>query len=99
MRLSERERKVIVDAVHSRFGPDAHVYLFGSRTDDTRRGGDIDLFVDTDLAAYEAQGAKFAALSDIQIALGDQKIDMVLSPFVSDGDLIKREIDREAIAL
>ena len=47
MRLSERERSVIKLAVSKNFGDTARVLLFGSRTNDDRRGGDIDLLVET----------------------------------------------------
>ena len=41
MRLTEDESRIIRDTVRRRFGRNARVWLFGSRTDDTRRGGDI----------------------------------------------------------
>ena len=43
MRLSLSTRSTIRDTVRSVVGPDATVRLFGSRTDDDARGGDIDL--------------------------------------------------------
>ena len=96
MRLSDREQAVIVDAVHRRFTADATVSLFGSRVDDDRRGGDIDLFVTTSIGAAEANRARMLAITDIQMALGDQKIDMVVSPLVGESDLIMQEIRRAA---
>lgn len=99
MRLSEREVQIIKEAVSRWFGPGSRVYLFGSRVDDQRRGGDIDLFVKTDLSPQDANRAKLQAITDIQLALGDQKIDMVASPFVHDGELLEREIHREAVPL
>ena len=42
MRLEPEEVDGILVAVRS-FDPDAQVYLFGSRVDDRKRGGDIDL--------------------------------------------------------
>jgi len=47
MRLSKTEQQIIKDAVLS-IDPQARIYLFGSRADDTKRGGDIDLLIATD---------------------------------------------------
>ena len=46
MRLSERKRSVIRQATAEVAGPLARVLLFGSRTRDNLRGGDIDLLVE-----------------------------------------------------
>lgn len=48
MRLSEQQCSVIRTAVAENFGVDANVWLFGSRLDDTARGGDIDLYIEAD---------------------------------------------------
>lgn len=47
MRLSQEQSRIIKTVIAREFEPDAHVWLFGSRTDDARRGGDIDLYVET----------------------------------------------------
>ena len=47
MRLSKREIEVILQVAEDIYGTDVKVYLFGSRVDDSRRGGDIDLLVRT----------------------------------------------------
>jgi uncharacterized protein len=47
MRLTQQQINTIKKATEEIFGPDAHVWLFGSRVDDARRGGDIDLMVET----------------------------------------------------
>ena len=44
MRLSEQEKKIIKSVIAEIFG-EAKVYLFGSRLDESKKGGDIDLFV------------------------------------------------------
>lgn len=45
MRLTEHQAKVIKKNCQMVFGEQTQVYLFGSRTDDNRRGGDIDLYI------------------------------------------------------
>ncbi len=44
MRLSPKERREIKTILCQLFG-EVKIYIFGSRLDDTRRGGDIDIFV------------------------------------------------------
>ena len=79
MRLSPNAAKVIHDAVHAHFGKDAEVWLFGSRVDDSRKGGDIDLYVETDemdAGVISKQRSKF--LAALYIHLGEQKIDVLV---------------------
>ncbi len=45
MRLTEEEQSVIKRIVAEVFGEDAVLWLFGSRVDDSKRGGDVDLYV------------------------------------------------------
>ena len=44
MRLSSKEIYIIKNKVEVIFG-EATIYLFGSRVDDTKQGGDIDLYI------------------------------------------------------
>lgn len=78
MRLSEFEIETIKNLAHRHFGNDAEVFLFGSRTKDNNRGGDIDLFVrnihDTRLTVL----TKINFLADLTLQIGEQKIDVVL---------------------
>ena len=83
MRLSVSERSTIRQTVHAVAGPQARVLLFGSRTDDTARGGDIDLLVEVPqpVASPVRLGARIGAR--LQMALGDQRIDvLVVAPNV-----------------
>lgn len=47
MRIDEQQTRIIKTLVAREFAPDARIWLFGSRADDARRGGDIDLYVET----------------------------------------------------
>lgn len=47
MRISEHEAKTIHSTVREFLGEGAVVRLFGSRADDSKKGGDIDLYVET----------------------------------------------------
>ena len=44
MRISQNDKKVIVDSILTS-DPLAKIYLFGSRTDDMKKGGDIDILI------------------------------------------------------
>ena len=43
MRLTQRQIQAIKQVAAEVFGCNAKTYLFGSRVDDSQRGGDIDL--------------------------------------------------------
>jgi len=46
MRLKPEQTLFIKATVARHFGAGARVWLFGSRVDDAKRGGDVDLYVD-----------------------------------------------------
>ncbi len=57
MRLSDDQIRVILRCVGQQFGADARVMLFGSRLNDSLRGGDVDLLVETSVPATLHQRA------------------------------------------
>ena len=79
MRLSEFERQTLKRAAQDIFGPQVMVRLYGSRVDDSRRGGDIDLLIDAPMSD-PAQIAKAHTLflSTVYGKLGEQKIDLLI---------------------
>lgn len=95
MRLTDFERRSISEVVHS-YLPDARVLLFGSRVDDTKRGGDIDLLVLT--AGEPDWQLKWQISEDLQQRIGEQKIDLVIEDPAS-LSLFARTIIDEAITL
>lgn len=98
MRLSPHEVAAIKAAAREAFGPSAIVRLFGSRVDDARRGGDIDLHVE---AAPEVASARneitFRTL--IWKALDEEQVDVVLMAHGSEPRWIDRAALREGIVL
>lgn len=48
MRLNPMEVDALRSILHG-LDPNGKIYLFGSRTDDSRRGGDIDAFLDASI--------------------------------------------------
>ncbi len=55
---------------------DAEVWLFGSRVDDHKKGGDIDLYIET---GNEIQITdQLRLISRLQRALGFRKIDLII---------------------
>lgn len=47
MRLTDEQVSSILDAVRRLAGAEAKVSLYGSRLDDSRRGGDVDLLIES----------------------------------------------------
>jgi predicted nucleotidyltransferase len=80
MRLETEEIIAITSAVHE-YDPQAQIYLFGSRTDDLAKGGDIDILV---LSACLTFKDKLKIKARIFQHLDDQKIDIVIAPDISD---------------
>jgi predicted nucleotidyltransferase len=78
MRLTNSERELIKKAFLEVF-QDGKIYLFGSRIDDTKRGGDIDLYL-CPAVQYDNERElkrKFQILLNEYI--GEQKIDVVMA--------------------
>jgi predicted nucleotidyltransferase len=74
MRITEREKDAIVNAV-KRADPTAQVWLFGSRTDDSKKGGDIDIAILSEKINNAAQ--KTLVRRFICDKIGEQKLDIV----------------------
>jgi predicted nucleotidyltransferase len=77
MRLEPEEIVAIKAAALRAFEAGAVVRLFGSRVDDAKRGGDIDLFIETSFAGDAAYDAEKKFLLDLQDMLGERRIDVV----------------------
>ena len=76
MRLSEGEVSIIKTTIRT-FNPSARVILFGSRTDNSQKGGDIDLFIISNKISGKEKRNIRIALED---NLGEQKLDIRIEP-------------------
>lgn len=75
IRLSSTEQQVIKQTI-LQYDPQAKIYLFGSRVDKHKKGGDIDLLIISDNLKPNTIGKIRWQLWEI---LGVQKIDLVLA--------------------
>lgn len=90
MRLTSNETNAIRQTVAARFGDSARVLLFGSRTNDTAKGGDIDLLVELSSTPSHPLRECVALETELQIALDDQKVDVILAhPAMPDHPLVR----------
>lgn len=80
MRLSTREIAAIGEAARDCFAPDSVVRLFGSRLEDARRGGDIDLLVETPkaLSPRELVECRSRFVARLYRLIGEQRIDVLV---------------------
>ena len=75
MRISEIEKTTIVNAILEK-DKNAQIFLFGSRTDDFKKGGDIDILVQSDeIGLLEIVKIKSIIFKNIP----EQKIDLLVS--------------------
>jgi predicted nucleotidyltransferase len=74
MRLAAEQKKFICDYWKEK-SPSNQVYLFGSRVDDTQKGGDIDILVLTKKKLHHSEMFKMKQLFFSKF--GEQKMDIV----------------------
>lgn len=95
MRLNDKYIMTIKNSFQEVFG-EGEIYLFGSRVDDSKKGGDIDLYLivkdKSDLFRK-----KLLFLAKIKKALGEQKIDVVFN--IDENRLIEQEAKKWGIKL
>lgn len=96
MRLEKVIINKIKEAVYDSFG-NVNIYLFGSRTDDLKKGGDIDIAIDTDISKLEFRKNKIKLITNLFKKDFDLKIDIV--NYNTQDLFLKKQIDKNAILL
>ena len=95
MRLTQQQATAI-KINFTNFFHSGKIYLFGSRADDSQKGGDIDLYISTpnkENLAYK----KIQFLATLKRDIGEQKIDVVFD--YGQNRLIDKKAKREGIEL
>jgi len=90
VRINEQEEKIIKEVLTKYFGENAVIYLFGSRINDSKKGGDIDIFVEADISLKDMVKAKIKSLVELEKLLGERKIDLVIKNTSMKEELIHR---------
>ena len=80
MRLSEKEISAIKNNILN-FDQDAKIYLFGSRTNDKAKGGDIDVLAISDKIGFNE---KLKIRTGIFKEIEEQKLDLVVKKDFND---------------
>ena len=80
MRIDSNNIKAIKEVTKTVFGDTATIRLFGSRTDDNKKGGDIDLLIQCSrsISRMELYQLKIRFLVQLKKIIGDQKIDVII---------------------
>lgn len=82
MRLTANEQNQIKHIIAEVFGNNARLMLFGSRVDDSKRGGDVDLYV-TQIEQGDLYSKRIACLGKLEAVL-PYPVDLVVDDGVSD---------------
>lgn len=99
MRLTEHAKSIIRDLAREHFGEHADIYLFGSRADDSMRGGDIDLYIDVPGVRENKARAVMKFNADLQVCLGEQRIDVIVRDGATRPLAIHEEARRTGVRL
>lgn len=97
MRLKKEHIVNIKNIATKNFGKDVQIYLFGSRVDDSKKGGDIDLYIETDIKDGLLE-KKISMLTSLYKTIGEQKIDLIINNFSRD-KLIYKVAKQEGVLL
>ena len=80
IRLSDHDLNAILSCFQKHFLKNDRLWIFGSRTDLSKKGGDIDLYIETHAQTIEqALKMRDQFLDELEENIGEQKIDSVLN--------------------
>jgi len=76
MRLNSSEKNKIIEYAKFYFGTHIKLYLFGSRVDDNKKGGDIDLYLEAETVIDLQTQINF--LTAIYKNITQRKVDLII---------------------
>ena len=79
MRISESEKRIILETFKIFSVPNAKIYLFGSRADDSKKGGDIDLLIVFAVIADKLSFKRLDFIVELVKKIGERKVDVTLA--------------------
>ncbi len=91
VRISNYLKKEIIEASKEAFG-ECEIVLFGSRVDDSKKGGDFDIAIKKDIDYKEFQKKKIKFFKYLILKDLDLPIDLIL--YNKADSFLKKEIDR-----
>ncbi|WP_248883953.1 nucleotidyltransferase domain-containing protein [Acidithiobacillus acidisediminis] len=77
MRLSAEQVSIIRQTVAEIFGPEVQVSLFGSRVDDSKKGGDVDLLIESAQAIGEPAWLAAQLAARLERSMEGRKVDVL----------------------
>ena len=78
MRLTPSQEQITKSTIDRVLGTENRVWLFGSRVDDSLRGGDIDLLIETEATLPNRAQTLCRLHGALIYALGERKLDILL---------------------
>lgn len=84
MRVTPQQVETIRMSAYRHFGADAVVWLFGSRADDSKKGGDYDFLIETSLDQPDVIiEHEIALIAELQASppFEDERIDVFVGAF------------------
>lgn len=95
VRLRDFEIEAIQHSFKQSFLPTDQLWIFGSRANPSKRGGDIDLYIETTMDAELLNTTRLDFVTSICDKIGDQRIDVVLNTTKNSLNLAIYKIARE----
>ena len=90
MRVTTNQINILKNLAYQYFGEDAELWLFGSRTDDRKKGGDYDFFIETSMNdADRIIESRIDLIAELQSTepFEDEKIDIIVKRKASAFDM------------